>query len=52
MKVFAAAGYHKLFRNLIAIFKIMFCFTFVSTIIQIFFNVVPCSVKEHVQLSK
>ena len=39
-------------QNLIAIFKILFCFTFVSDHNTDFFNVVFCSVKEHIQLSE
>ena len=42
-----------LFNKILLLFlKIMFCFTFVSDHNTDFFNVVFCSVKEHVQLSK
>ena len=39
-------------KLLIAIFKILFCFTFTSDHNIDFLNVVLCSVKEHVQLSE
>ena len=42
----------KLFNKIQLLFLKLFCFTFVSDHNTDFFNVVFCSVKEHVQLSE